>query len=295
MSMVGPEDALEIAPILAPGSVLGGLHQANATQVPTVRVASALRRRLARLGVEVRVGAEARRALVEGGRVVGIETSVGSIDCEIVVNAAGASARALGLRNGVAIAAVPILESRFVTEPLPDLPDRLPMLLFFERDLLYLRGEGGGLLIGAIERALLPGSRVSVTDPPRTSHLSSHAVEGHERLARQAAEIMPVLARTRVARRASGLPTFTPDGRHIAGAAPGLDGYFAIAGCNESGVTYGPALGRHVAELAVGAAPTLSPATYRLDRFGDLLDEQLQAAAEARYLGRIPAFARALA
>ena len=288
IELVDADDALRLAPILAPGMVAAALHQPDAHQVPTNRIAVALTERLAQLGVDLRLGVDTRRALVTGGRVRGVETSDGDIPAGIIVNAAGASARALAARNGVSVAAVPILESRFVTEPILDLPPRLPMLLFFERDLLYLRGESDGLLVGAIERAMTDGSRVPLEDPPRTDALSSHAVRAHERLARSCADVIPVLGRLSVASRSSGLPTFTPDGRHIAGEAAGISGYFVLAGCNESGVTYGPGLGRLIASLATGSDPMVDPAPYRVDRFERMSDHELRRDAEARYLGRNP-------
>ena len=135
----------------------------------------ALREALAAAGVEVRPGVEVTRARVAGGRVVGVESTAGEIPAGAFVNAAGAGTRALARQNGVDVAAVPLLESRVLTEPLPGVTDRLPMLLFFERDLFYARSEDGGLLLGAIERELGPGSRVPLDAPPRAVDLPDHA------------------------------------------------------------------------------------------------------------------------
>jgi sarcosine oxidase subunit beta len=274
--MLDGEEACAAAPLLARASVLAALHQPDAHQVPTTRVAAALARRIEALGVEIRCGVEARYAIVTGGRVAGVETSEGTIVAGAVINAAGAGARVLGLRDRISIGAIPLPEARFVTEPFPELPEPLPMLLFFERDLLYLRGEGGGLLVGAIERALDHASPVA------------HALANHERLARESADVVPVLAGVRVATRAAGLPTFTPDGQHIVGPAPGLEGYFVLSGCNESGVTYGPALARLAARLVVGEAVDVDLDPYRVERFAGMSEDELRAGAKARYLGRHP-------
>jgi glycine/D-amino acid oxidase-like deaminating enzyme len=263
-----------VAPIIAPGAVLGALYQPHAHQVPTTRVAAALARRLVAMGVEIRCTVDVHRAIVTGGRVSGVETSAGPIAAGMVINAAGAGARALGLRNGVHVAAAPLPESRFVTEPMSDLPAELPMLLFFERDLLYLRGEDGGLLVGAIERELDDGA------PPQ------RAVERHERLARSFDDVIPILGRARPAARAYGFPTFTPDGGHIVGRTPGIDGYVVLCGCNESGVTHGPGLGRLAAQLALGRATEVDPSPYRVERFGRLSEAELRQRAKATYLRR---------
>jgi sarcosine oxidase subunit beta len=292
VELVDADEACRLSPLLAREAVYGGLYQPDGRQVPTRRVLAALARRLKDTGVEVRTGVEALRAQTSGGRVVGVKTTAGTISTAVFVNAAGAAARALAWRDGIDVAAVPLLESRVLTEPLPEVHEGLPMLLFFERDLFYARTEGGGLLYGAIERELGRSSRVSLADPPRSRVLPEHAAESHERLARSLADVIPALAHARVRERVSGLPTWTPDGRHILGAAPGLEGYVVLAGCNESGVTHGPGLARLAAELILTGDTDADLSPYRVDRFPDLAREryctELQRQAEAQYLARHP-------
>jgi glycine/D-amino acid oxidase-like deaminating enzyme len=288
VAMIDAEEAVRMAPILAADAVNGALVQPDGHRVDTVRVMAVLTGELVRAGVDVRTGIAAEQAIVDGGRVAGVRTSAGEIAAGAVVNAAGAAARAIGARNGVDIAAVPLLESRFTTEPITGVGPDLPMMLFFERDLLYLREQAGGLLVGAIEHAIGPCSRVDLADPPRSAHLSDHAAREHEELARGLADVIPALARVRVRERASGLPTWTPDGRHILGIAPGIEGYVVLAGCNECCVTHGPGLARIAAELAMSGRTDTDISAYRVDRFADTNDERIQAAAEDQYLMRHP-------
>jgi glycine/D-amino acid oxidase-like deaminating enzyme len=288
VAMIDPAETVRMAPILAEDAVFGALLQPDAHQVDTVRVMEALAGELCASGVDVRTGVAAEGAIVEGGRVTGVRTSAGPIAADAVVNAAGAAARALGARDGVDIAAVPLLESRFTTEPIAGVTDDLPMMLFFERDLLYLREQAGGLLVGAIEGTIGDRSRVDLDAPPRTADLSDHAAREHEQLARDLAGVIPALAGARVRERASGLPTWTPDGRHILGVAPGIDGYVVLAGCNESCVTHGPGLARIAAELVTTGTSAADISSYRVERFGALGTDAVQAAAERQYLLRHP-------
>ncbi len=288
VAMIDAAETVRMAPILAPDAVHGALLQPDAHQVNTVRVMTALAGELRAAGVDVRTGVAAEGAIVQDGRVAGVRTSEGPIAAGAVVNAAGAAARALGAGDGVDIAAVPLLESRFTTEPIAGATADLPMMLFFEHDLLYLREEAGGLLVGAIERAIGDRSRVDLDAPPRTAELSDHAAREHEQLARELADVIPALAGARVRERASGLPTWTPDGRHILGFAPGIEGYVVLAGCNESCVTHGPGLARIAAELVTTGACEADISAYRVDRFGVLDTDALQVAAEGQYLLRHP-------
>jgi glycine/D-amino acid oxidase-like deaminating enzyme len=286
--MIDTAEAVRMAPILDAEAIFGALHQPDGHRVDTVRVMAVLAGEIARAGVDVRTGVAAEEALVTGGRVTGVRTSAGDIPAGAVVNAAGASARAVGARNGVDIAAVPLLESRFTTEPVPGVGPDLPMMLFFERDLLYLREQAGGLLVGAIEHAIGPRSRVDLAAPPRTADLSDHAAIEHEQLARELADVIPALATAPVRERASGLPTWTPDGRHILGFAPEIEGYVVLAGCNECCVTHGPGLARIAAELVTTGRTDTDISAYRVDRFADPGDDAIQAAAESQYLMRHP-------
>jgi len=166
--MLDADETCMLAPLLAREAVAGGLFQPDGRQVPTGRIMEALGKRLRRVGVDVRSNTRALWAKVSNGRVVSVETSGGSIATGGFVNAAGAAARMLGAANDVDIAAVPLLESRVITAPLEEASDEQPMLLFFERDLFYLRTEAGGLLLGAIEReraARRPASNRRASQP----------------------------------------------------------------------------------------------------------------------------------
>jgi hypothetical protein len=92
----------------------------------------------------------------------------------------------------------------------------------------------------------------------------------------------------RIRERSSGLPTWTPDGRHILGAAPGNEGYFVLSGCNESGVTHGPGLARLAAELVVRGRTETDLSAYGVDRFTGLDEDAIQREAEGQYLARHP-------
>jgi sarcosine oxidase subunit beta len=289
VELVDADEACHLAPILARPAIHGGLYQPDAHQVDTRRVMIALARRLESAGVDVRCGSAAEGVGVSAGRVSSVRTAQGEIPTGVAINAAGAAAESLARRNGLRLGAVPLLESRFVTEPLAGVVDSLPMLLFFERDLMYARPQNGGLLIGAIEREIGAHGRVGLdAPPPRGSELPLDAMQDHERLARACADLIPALADFRVADRASGLPAWTPDGRHILGAAPGIEGYFVVAGDNECCVTHGPGLARLLAELVVTGGTEADISPYRVGRFAELSDDELQRAAEEQYLARHP-------
>lgn len=84
---------------------------------------------------------------------------------------------------------------------------------------------------------------------------------------REFAAAWPPLAGARVAGRRIGLPTYTPDGRHLLGVLDGVQGFYVVGGDNEAGISHGPGLGRMVAELVTTGASSLDHSPYRLGRF----------------------------
>ena len=78
---------------------------------------------------------------------------------------------------------------------------------------------------------------------------------------------MPVLADAEIDQIASGLPTFTKDLMFVADEVPGSPGIYCLTACQEAGVTHGPALARHLTDLAVDGASCWDPALFGSDRF----------------------------
>ena len=113
VQLVDARRTCRLSPLLARDAVHGGLLQPDGRQVPTRRVIAALARRLAGAGVEVphRRGRPSAWSPPLAG-CSGVLTTDGPIAAGVFVNAAGAGTHALAARDGIAVAAVPLLESR---------------------------------------------------------------------------------------------------------------------------------------------------------------------------------------
>jgi glycine/D-amino acid oxidase-like deaminating enzyme len=80
------------------------------------------------------------------------------------------------------------------------------------------------------------------------------------------AEVFPALSRLSTAEAIQGVPVYTVDGGLYVGAVPGIEGLWAVAGDNESGITHGPGMGKLVAQLIMDETPFTDPTPFRLDR-----------------------------
>jgi len=102
-----------------------------------------------KMGVRFATSVSVEGIARENGKVKSVQTSRGSIECEKVINAAGAHAYHIAKLAGLELPIVPVRHEYFVTVPVaglgPDLPCfRIPELT------LYGRVRDNGLLLGGI-------------------------------------------------------------------------------------------------------------------------------------------------
>ena len=69
-----------------------------------------------------------KKIITKNGRISGVETEFGKIDCEYVVLATGMWSRQIGEEIGVSIPLYPNEHFYIITEPMKDLPKNLPVL-----------------------------------------------------------------------------------------------------------------------------------------------------------------------
>ncbi|GAB3740971.1 FAD-binding oxidoreductase [Amycolatopsis oliviviridis] len=257
-----------------------GVHAAyfmpSGSQVTTSKAGAALAERIRGRGGVIDTRRPATGIHVRDGKVTGVGTATGDIDCDLVVTAAGAWSNTLLEPLGVYLPGVPQVTSRIITEDL-GLPDTTP-IVFLQGlmpdepgggTLLWVRWHDGGLLWGGqyhtFPRDLLVGAAV----PDRLDEMPLDGVLENLRVA-TAARFMPSLAKPSSIRVRHGVPCYTPDNLALVGAVPGIDGLYAMGGDNELGVIHGPGFAKMLADHIVHGTSDLADWTpWRLDRFGD--------------------------
>jgi glycine/D-amino acid oxidase-like deaminating enzyme len=209
----------------------------------------------ARLVQEVEVTGVTSR----GGRVQGVETTRGLFEAPIVVNAAGAWARQVGLLAGLEL---PITtwkhDTAFLRRPV-DLGLSHPTVIDFI-NLMYFRPETGGLtLVGLEDGNPLGLSPDTGGDQPQPDFVE-RAVE---RICRR----IPGMDRGSLQSANAGYDGLTPDQRAILGPA-GLDGFFLDCGFSGTGFKIAPAVGACMAEWILDGQPkTVDVSAFILNRF----------------------------
>jgi glycine/D-amino acid oxidase-like deaminating enzyme len=204
-------------------------------------------------GFTLQTRCRAEGLVVEAGRVTGVQTTLGEIRAEAVIDASGAWAGRLG-RPSAPVPLQPLRRHIFVSGPSTLLAPEAP-LVWVEDAAFYFRHETGGLLLSPCDETPAPPGDPPV-DPAAAELLA-------EKIARRA----PRLADLAIARSWACLRTFAPDRRPVMGPDPIVPGLFHVSGLGGFGMMCSAAVGELAAALVSGARPDwIDPAPALADR-----------------------------
>ena len=186
------------------------------------------------------------------GRVHEVVTDKGTIECEVVVNAAGMYAPQIGRLVGVDVPIIPFGHQYLVTEPL-DPPLRPLPTLRDPDNLVYFRTEVGGLVMGGYERKPYPWALDGVPEDFE-ARLLPEDWERMEELLQNSIERVPVMETQPVKMFFNGPEAFTPDAEFILGESD-VPGFFVAAGFCAHGLAGAGGVGKVMAEWIVDGQP----------------------------------------
>jgi len=217
-------------------------------------------------GVKIFEDTPVTRIIVDNGRIRGVETPQGTIECEKLVICAGQWTRTLAATVGVNVPLVSVEHQYMVTERIPGVTPNLPTLRDPDR-LTYWKEEVGGLVWGGYEPNPVPWAVKGIPEGFHFELLTSD-FDHFEQFMQLAIGRVPALEAAGVKQLINGPESFTPDGNFILGEAPEQRNLFIGAGFNAFGIASGGGAGMALAEwVAKGAAPfDLWPVDIR--RFG---------------------------
>jgi len=258
----------EEARALAPGISLDGLIGATFCPDDGIADPSGLTAGYATIaraaGAELRTGVDVSTILTDGARVTGVETTVGRVSTNVVVNAAGPWAGLLAETCGVVLPLEPVPRNVVVTGPFPGAPDRRTLVIDADTS-FYFHREGPGVLMGMGS----PKERASFDT------MVDEALVADE-LVPTAVRVFPPLERAGVARMWAGLYEMTPDRHPIIGRAADPAGLYLACGFSGHGFQHAPIVGKLLAEMILeGEARSVDVSGLSLERFarGDLVRE----------------------
>ena len=250
IARLGPEEAVALVPILAPGPVLAAALEPDARDIDVDRALQGYARLLRGRGGRIVTGAPVTR-IARAGRGWTVEAGEGTYRADVVVNAAGAWADEIAARAGAApLGLVPHRRSAALL-PAPEGQSVGGWPLFGSAsESWYAKPDAGRLLVSPADE-----------DPVRPHDAwpdDMVLAEGLWRYAR--AVTAPV---SRVERSWAGLRSFLPDRTPAAGWDAQVEGFFWLAGQGGHGVQTAPALARIAAALFSGRSGTVEQGLLR--------------------------------
>lgn len=258
--LLDTDQTLERHPLLNPGGLHGSLFFPRDGRGSATDTTISLARGATSRGATILEGVAATGALTRNGRVTGVQTDLGDIEAEYVVNATGMWGREFGAQAGVQVPLQALAHYYVVTEAIPGLARNLPTVKSGDEH-AYIKDEAGALMVGFFEPGSyawastgIPENKGFVQLPEDWDHLGPFYEKIIDR--------MPVLGDAGIRLHFCGPESFTPDGQYHLGEAPALRNYFVAAGFNSVGFLSGPGAGSVLAEWIVeGRSPIDLPET----------------------------------
>ncbi|WP_136618656.1 MULTISPECIES: GcvT family protein [Mesorhizobium] len=235
-------------------------------QANPVDICAAYTKRARAAGIRLLEGAACSGFVTKNGRVAGVKLASGvTIDCETVVNCAGAWARDIGALAGVPVPLQAVEHMYVVTEPIAGLQVPFPIV----RDLdegIYIKGDSGKLVLGGFE----PNAKIFDVRGPAGNRPFLELPEDwdqFEPFMSAGLKLLPALSETGIRHFMNGPESFTPDTRPLMGESPYLRGFHVAAGFNSTGMMSSAGVGKAMAEWIVDGEPGLDLWALDIARF----------------------------
>jgi glycine cleavage system aminomethyltransferase T/glycine/D-amino acid oxidase-like deaminating enzyme len=273
--LLTPAEAAGKVPLLDPSTILGAYHVPSDGIAKGVRIAAALGRKAEQLGVAFEGGVAVTGFEILDGRVVGVRTDHGDVECERVLLSAGIWGPSLGALAGVPVPLLAVQHQLVWTDPIPELEgdarEVAHPILRHQDMAMYFRHRQDHYAVGNYrhEPIATPQSQLrGPGDAPLMPSLMPFTPADFDVAEAEAARLLPALkGRMRPAdpeRSINGMFSFTPDAGSIVGESAKVRGFWL---CEAVWVTHAGGFGRHVAEWIVQGEPSIDMAEADANRF----------------------------
>jgi glycine cleavage system T protein len=283
VEVISPTEALRLMPQMSGENLYGAIYLTQDGHldpyITTTTMASHVREMGCMISTGVRVtGIE----LSPKGEVHRVLTDHGPIKTEIVVNAAGLWGPQVAAMAGVPLPTTPVDHQHIALKAVPgnEFAHETPCL----RDpdnLVYMREEAGGLVIGGYE----PNPAARWIDGVPWEHGGRSLPPDYarfEQLLEGAIRRFPFLERAEIISLICHPGAYTPDCQPLLGPAPGAHGLWMACGMSLNGFGAAGGVGKVMSEWITGEEPSLDVYGFHATRFGKYYTSPIYAAERTR-------------
>ena len=261
MQLLTPQEAAQRLPICRFDDAALVGFEPDAGFADAYLVASGFARAARRRGVKIVEGVEVERLLLEGGRVAGVDTSQGRFSSATVVSAQNIWARDIERWTGIE---TPVRAERHSVLALAGSEPYASSMPVYKDlgspGMLYCRSYGG-------TQMLVSEGGAGETLPEPDNQQGDIPIDHVLQIGAQVAERFPSFASAGLASSWTGVYDVTPDWNPVLGRLPDVPGLVVAYGFSGHGFKLSPAVGRVLAQEALGLPTDVSLAPYALERF----------------------------
>jgi glycine cleavage system aminomethyltransferase T/glycine/D-amino acid oxidase-like deaminating enzyme len=273
--LLTPHEAAERVPLLDPSTIFGAYHVPSDGIAKGVRIAAALARKAEKRGVAFEGAVVVTGFDVRDGRVHGVRTDRGDVECERVLLCAGIWGPSVGALAGVPVPLLAVQHQLVWTDSIPELEgdarEVAHPILRHQDMAMYFRHREDHYAVGSYRHEPIATPQSALRRPgdePLMPSLMPFTPADFEVAEAEAARLLPALkGRMRPAdpeRSINGMFSFTPDAGSIAGESAKVRGFWL---CEAVWVTHAGGFGRHVAEWMAQGEPSIDMAEADANRF----------------------------
>ncbi len=230
-------------------------------------VATGFARAARRQGVKIMEGVEVEKMLVQNGKVIGVETSAGKFLSGTVISTQNIWSTDIEKWTGIASPVVPERHSVLALEGPEAYTYKMPVYKDLgSPGMLYCRSYGGNQML--VSEGIV-GETLLEPDNEQGDISMDYMVE----VGMQVADRFPSFETAGVASSWTGVYDVTPDWNPVLGRVSGMEGLIVGYGFSGHGFKLSPAVGKILAQEALGLKTDVEMAPYSLERFrnGQLL------------------------
>ena len=274
--LLSPAEAAERSPLLDPSSILGAYWVPSDGAGKGVKIVEALARKAQAAGVGFEGGVTVSGFDIREGRVYGVQTDRGAVECERVLLCAGIWGPSVGALAGVPIPLVAVQHQLVWTDPIPELAGmdgdtwaRQPVVRHQDMS-LYFRQRDDHFGVGNYRHEPIVTPQHDIRRPGLAMQpsLMPFIPDDFDLCETEAARMFPALARhmrpSDPARTLNGMFSFTPDAGSIVGESAAVRGLWV---CEAVWVTHAGGMARQAVEWMVEGSPSYDLAEADANRF----------------------------
>lgn len=270
VEVISPDEAVRIMPQLSRESLYGAIYLPRDGHLDPYITTTSMARLVREMGATILTNTRVTGIeLSPRGEVKRVLTEKGPIDTEIVINAAGIWGPRVAAMAGLNLPSTPVDHQHIALKAVPDnvFPHDTPCL----RDpdnLVYMREEAGGLVIGGYE----PDPLARWVDGVPWDHGGQALPPDFDRfeiLMEGAIRRIPFLDRAEIVSLICHPGAYTPDSKPLLGPMPGARGMWIAAGVSLNGFGGAGGIGKLLAEWIMEGEPSMDIYEFKATRFGD--------------------------